>query len=564
MMRDRSVFVPAPIPLKQRSSHAANRISLTARFSGCARCDLGRASTRPCAAGTAGAGGPLGNPVPPREGVQSTGRRDGNDRAGHAQGGYSEDRPGPGLLHRHDPEAVHRQRLFSATDEGARHLRGRRGGDGPVQSRQRRISRRYQPGRHLPDWHAKGERVVGLCPAEPRRLLDLWECENSGVNVPPSVWDRAASWYLSVQASAGSWNYHRDQPEYADSLSMTAAGVGSLLLCKRQLERFREAKRGVNALLTALTPTNSSQNYEIATSLGQIDQAVKKGMPWLGGNYTTTQTSLIGQSIYYGLYGIERVAALADRQTIGRVDLLEKGRAYIKSTQKPDGSWSATPYSDEMNTVWAVLFLTKSTAKSIKRVTSKRLGAGTLVGGRYLPKDLTSMTVAGGKIMSRPMNGAVEGMLAVLEDPRAQTADTAVSGLIERYLREGPDVLRPFKDRFRKLLTDRNPGMRQVAAWALSRTADLDVVPDLIGALVDPEENVVAAAALGLQLLSRKLEGLGPPSPSTPDERKEAAKAWRAWYDSIRPLDADDDGIRKAPGRSAAPPAANPVRSPSP
>ncbi len=130
-----------------------------------------------------------------------------------------------------------------------------------------------------------------------------------------------------------------------------------------------------------------------------------------------------------------------------------------------------------MNTVWAILYLTKSTAKSIKRVVIKKLGAGTLLGGRYLPKDLTSMTVAGGRIMSRPMNGAVEGMLAVLEDPRAQNADTAVSGLIERYQSEGPDVLRPFKDRFRKMLTDRDPGVRQVAAWALARTGDLDVVP---------------------------------------------------------------------------------------
>ncbi len=398
-------------------------------------------------------------------------------------------------------------------------------------------------------------------------LLGLWECENAGVNVPPSVWDRAANWYLGAQAPAGSWNYHRDEPQYADSLSMTAAGVGSLLLCKRQLERYREAKRGVNPLLTALTSTTTSQNYEIATSLVQIDQASKKGIAWLGAISTTNQPNLLGQSIYYGLYGIERVAALADRQTIGKVDLMEKGRAYIKTTQKPNGSWSTTPYSDEMNTVWALLFLTRSTAKSIKRVTIKRLGAGTLVGGRYLPKDLTSMTVAAGKIMSRPMNGAVEGMLAVLEDPRTQTADTAVSGLIERYLREGPDVLRPFKDRFRKLLTDRDPGMRQVAAWALSRTADLDVVPDLIGALVDPEENVVAAATQGLQLLSRKLEGLGPPSPSTPAQRKEAAQAWRAWYDAIRPLDADaddDDGIRNPPRRSAAPPASSPVRSPAP
>ena len=349
---------------------------------------------------------------------------------------------------------------------------------------------------------------------------------------------------------------------------MTAAGVGSLLLCKRQLERYREAKHSINSLLTPLTPTNFSQNYEIATSLVQIDQAIKKGMAWLGGINISAQTGMLGQSINYGLYGIERVAALADRQTIGRVDLPEKGRVYLKSTQKPDGSWAGT-YGDEMNTVWAILFLTKSTAKSIKRVTIKRLGAGTLVGGRYLPKDLTSMTVAGGKIMNRPMNGAVEGMLAVLEDPRAQTADTAVSGLIERYLRAGPEVLRPFKDRFRKLLTDRDPGMRQVAAWALSRTADLDVVPDLIGALVDPEENVVTAASLGLQLLSRKLEGLGPPTPSTPDQRKEAAKAWRAWYEAIRPLDTDadeDEGIRKAPGRPAAPrPAsANPLRSSSP
>ena len=204
-------------------------------------------------------------------------------------------------------------------------------------------------------------------------LLGLWECENAGFNVPPSVWDRAASWYLSVQASSGSWNYHRDQPEFADNLSMTAAGVGSLLLCKHQLERFREAKRGTSSFMTVLTPTSSSQNYEVSTSFAQIDQAAKKGMAWLGGNYTTTQPSLIGQSIYYGLYGIERVAAFADRQTMGRVDLLEKGRAFIKSAQKPDGSWSVLPYSDEMNTVWAVLFLTKSTAKSIKRVASKRL-----------------------------------------------------------------------------------------------------------------------------------------------------------------------------------------------
>jgi hypothetical protein len=208
-----------------------------------------------------------------------------------------------------------------------------------------------------------------------------------------------------------------------------------------------------------------------------------------------------------------------------------------------------------MNSVWAILFLTKSTAKSIKRIVDRRLGAGTLMGGRELPKDLTSIMIAGGKIMSRPMNGAVEGMLAVLEDPRSQNIDSAVAGLIERYHVDGPEVLRPYKDRFRKLLSDRDPGMRQVAAWALSRLGDLDVIPDLCDALVDPEETVVISARLGLQLLSRKIDGLGPPSPSSPEERKEASQRWRAWYESIRPLAAqgDDDQPRTSTSRSPLP-----------
>src|SRR5262249_10983200 len=128
------------------------------------------------------------------------------------------------------------------------------------------------------------------------------------------------------------------------------------------------------------------------------------------------------------------------------------------------------------------------------------------LGGRGLPTDLTSMAVAGGRVVSRPMNGAIEGMLAVLEDPRAQAGDAAVAGLVDRYYREGPDVLRPYTARFRRMLSDRDPGVRRVAAWALAHTEDMDVVPLLIAALVDPEEEVVTAARLGLQVLSRKLE----------------------------------------------------------
>jgi HEAT repeats len=216
-----------------------------------------------------------------------------------------------------------------------------------------------------------------------------------------------------------------------------------------------------------------------------------------------------------------------------------------------------------------MLFLTKSTAKTLRRINIQRLGGGTLLGGRGLPKDLTSMTVAGGRVVSRPMNGAIEGMLTVLEDPRAEQADAAAAGLVDRYYREGPSALRPYKVRFRKMLTDRDPGVRRVAAWALAHTGDMDIVPSLIDTLTDPDEDVVDAARLGLQIISRKLEGLGPPTPSTPEQRKEAAARWRDWYAAIKPLDLDDENNPAGPGSVRAgtgtvPDGASPPQTTSP
>ena len=46
-------------------------------------------------------------------------------------------------------------------------------------------------------------RSRGDCSISQYALLGLWESENSGVNVPPSVWDRAAGWYLAAQARLG-------------------------------------------------------------------------------------------------------------------------------------------------------------------------------------------------------------------------------------------------------------------------------------------------------------------------------------------------------------------------
>lgn len=369
-------------------------------------------------------------------------------------------------------------------------------------------------------------------------VLGLWECENSGVAIPPSVWDRAARWYLSVQSPAGSWNYHRDELGNPETISMTAAGVGSLLICQRQLRQYRQFQKGVNPYLTPIDSAAPNADYRVAVSEAELNAAITKGMNWISANFNTNNTAIFGQSVYYGLYGIERIGALSDHQTIGRIDWFERGRAYIRSTQGGGGGWAYPPYDHAVTTVWAILFLTKSTAKTLRRIEIQRLGAGTLLGGRYLPSDLSTMAVAGGRIISRPMNGAVEGMLDILEDPRVQHGDSAVAGIAARYNEQGPAALRPHKDRFRRMLADRDPGVRQVAAWALGRTGDLDVVPALIEALKDPDGQVVASARQGLQLISRKIDGPGPEPEATPEQKQAAAEAWRRWYDEARPLEA--------------------------
>ncbi len=401
------------------------------------------------------------------------------------------------------------------------------------------------------------QRTAGDTSITQYATLGLWEADMIGVRINPAVWDRIASWYLSNQSPAGAWCYHRDEANQPDTLSMTAAGVGSLLICRRQLARFRGPSNSTSKLLKPLVTEGVINDYKPTTSNASIDGAVRRGMAWISANFAPTNATIAGQTPYYMLYGLERIGALSDRDTIGRLDWYARGRAFLTSTQRSDGSWNSA-HGAEMNTCWAVLFLTKSTAKTIQKIVLKRLGGGTLLGGRGLPQDLNSLTVAGGRVVSRPMNGAIEGMLAVLEDPRAELAQAAVSGLVDRYYKEGPGALRPHKTRFRRMLAERDPSLRRVAVWALSRTGDFDVIPQLLEALQDREEEVVQSARMGLMLLSRKIDGYGPPAPSTAEQRKHAADRWRAWYLLIRPLDQieDDDGSSTAgvnqPGAGAA------------
>jgi hypothetical protein len=368
-------------------------------------------------------------------------------------------------------------------------------------------------------------------------LLALWEAESVGIDLHPKVFDNAANWFLRHQFSDGGWNYHPDEgAKWIETISMTAAGIGGLKICGQLLDRFRQGPEVKHPLLTPLVVEGApaSVTYKVQTSPNAINSAARRGLEWMMRNYQVGENEKMGLTSFYGLYGMERVAALMGKE-MGNFDWYRPGVEFCLKAQGSDGSWNSRQYGPAVNTCWAILFATRSTAKTMRVIDLRRLGAGTLLGGRGLPTDLTDMTIANGRVMVKPMNGAIDQMLAVLEDPNAQNADAAFAGLIERYQKQGPDALKPFKDRFRKLLTDKDSGLRRVAAWAIGRMATLDVVPDLILALLDPDPAVVDEARVSLQVISRKLDTYGPPRGASPEQKLEAARRWRDWYETVRP-----------------------------
>jgi hypothetical protein len=226
---------------------------------------------------------------------------------------------------------------------------------------------------------------------------------------------------------------------------MTAAGVGSLMICQRQLDHYRRATVEVAAspLLTPLVGDGRAPSGSRSAAGRPGRRGDPGGAAWLARNLNVGANPIMGSPLLWPLrHRADRSPGRSGRP--GPARLVRRGPAVPPGHQQADGSWKAS-YGEVPNTAWAVLFLTRATTKTIAKIPgpAQRLGAGTLLGGRGLPKDLSRLTVAGGRVVVRPMNGAIEGMLAVLEDPRAEDADAALAGLVARYRAEGAAVLRP-------------------------------------------------------------------------------------------------------------------------
>ncbi len=391
-------------------------------------------------------------------------------------------------------------------------------------------------------------------------VLGLWEATRSGCVVPLRVWDKAAAWHTSRQLADGSFEYHPGQPDSnaggTGTHTMTCAGVGSLHVIRlhlypeaRDVEGTAPARKARGKKFGILEEALDDGDEEKSPTrpadgrptirLAQIDKAISRGLAWIGERFTVEPR--LGHKLYY-LYGLERMAALAQLTEINGHDWYTEGAAHLIKTQSSEGSWQddsgLTPA-----TSFGILFLSKATAKMLRapKRPAAMFGAGLLAGGRGLPDNLADVQVEKGQVQARKLQGPVDQLLAELENAQSTKVDSAQASLVEKVSLEDREQLIGQKDRLVRLARDPRPAVRATAYWALGRTGDLRVAPLLIRGLTDPDASCMVEARNGLQYLSKKFDDASLPDEPTEAQRQAAVERWQAWYFAVRPYNERDD-----------------------
>ena len=418
------------------------------------------------------------------------------------------------------------------------------------------------------------KRTVGDTSMSQYGLLGLWAASRAGIKIPPAAWDRAAGWHLKNQSSDGGFAYHPGIPEGpgngASTHNMTAGGTGSLLIARMHLYPnakdgpWAKSPRSVQKKKLKLgflqqrkfeepPPEQASQekleikvpvNYSPKASRGGIDSAAKRSLGWLTQRFQAVSTA--EHKLYY-YYTMERMASLANVEKMGDHDWFDECATAVLQMQKPDGSWH-TFSGPVVGTSFAILFLTRSTLKTLRR--SPQIGGGIMHGRRGLQEK---------KLKPRKILGPIGELLDDLVNSKDKILE-ARDAIIEKVQIGGRNTQNELMGQtklLKKLARHPNPEFRRTAIWLLGRSGDFSHVGVAVRALEDPYIDVVIEARNALCWLSRKPRGFGLPNTplqglveDAPAVQRDAAIAkwrtkvrgkWREWYMSVRPYDQRDD-----------------------
>ncbi len=166
-------------------------------------------------------------------------------------------------------------------------------------------------------------------------LLGLRACMEANIWPPRKTLLDSLDWWYQSMRPGGGWNYGNTLPVYG---SMTVGAVGSMVILRHYMGKKWNR-----------------------------DDRVRKGLAWMGKNFTVTENPGKATHHYYYLYALERAGILTGLDRFGRHDWYREGANYILDNQKSNGSWV-----DVRNTCFAILFLKRATPPLKKVKTGAR------------------------------------------------------------------------------------------------------------------------------------------------------------------------------------------------
>lgn len=373
-------------------------------------------------------------------------------------------------------------------------------------------------------------------------VLAMWEALRAGHRVPNHMLTGVATWLVRTQDPSGGFGYQgtvspnfTPVPQSEVRISMTTAGLASVYVISDLMGIVGRAERD-DDLPPALQEVQRAQPAGAGRGLVQVDprlllEVQKRGNAWMQAHYSIDS----GRWNYYYLYALERYWSFrcaVERRSDRGGFWYDDGVRFLMERQNQNGGWQGDS-GDVPSTAFAVLFLVRSTQRTIQRVQS--FGDGTLVGGRGLPKNTAAVTLVQGQVVAKPELGALDKMLAAIGDPNNPDKQAVAQTLAELPVEEAQVLASKYGKKLQELVGASSPEARLAAVRALARSGSLDSVPVLIYALTDPDPVIMREARDGLRRISRKFTGFGLGDEPTQAEIQRAVQAWRQWYISVRP-----------------------------
>ncbi len=419
--------------------------------------------------------------------------------------------------------------------------------------------------------------INGDCSITHYACLGLWAASRAGVKVDPQVWIRVLNWQSTAHNTDGGFPYWPGTTvgngDGKSTLNMTVNSVGTGMIAMLNLEPKRAPKfdksaksdKGEPAVAGtppkkdtgALESVNLDQKeaeQKLAAAVGRIPESAfattRAAFDWVTPRFETVNRESNTKAYYY--YSLERMAALINVTKINDRDWYNECADELISKQNADGGWSMTEQGGpENDTCFAVLFLTRSTGKILKRTNIEPpVGGGLLSGGRGLPDDLKDVD-ANGNVKKKKEKSSLDDLLASLQDPDKVNLEDTQAELVEQIQLGDKTKLIGQKDMLLKLAQHPSAEIRRTAIWAIGRTGDLSLARFAILGLDDPDSGVMTESHNALCWTARKpkafklpedpLEGIaadaGPDQKSAAIEswRRQALRLWGEWYLRNRP-----------------------------